>query len=160
MVTIVINYVLVNAVLLTKFIGRLNPNKTKALVVSRSRTVSPPHGDLVLFEVSIRATPNLDILGVKFDWKLTFEDHGRGIISRVSQRIGILRLVKRIFVDTSVLLRCYFAFVLPIFEYCFPVWESATECHLQLLELQVYLVARLCPDQSFLSLSSTSCGWA
>ena len=36
-VTIVMNYTLVNAVLLTKFIGRLNPNKTKALVIIRSR---------------------------------------------------------------------------------------------------------------------------
>ena len=33
----------------------LNPNKTKALVFSRSRTVSPPNGDLVLSGVSIRA---------------------------------------------------------------------------------------------------------
>ena len=35
---------------------------------------------------------------------------------------------------------------------CFPVWGSAAECHLQLLERQVYSVARLCPDQIFLSL--------
>ena len=53
-----------------------------------------------------------------------------------------------VFVDISVLLRCYFAFVLPILEYCSPVWGSAAECHLQLLELQVYSVDRLCPDQS------------
>ena len=53
---------------------------------------------------------------------------------------------------TSVSLRCYFAFVLPILEYCSSVWWSAAECHLQFLERQVYLVARLCPDQSFLSL--------
>ena len=66
--------------------------------------------------------------------------------------MGILRLVKHIFVDTSVLLRCYFAFVLPILEYCIPVWRSAAECHLQLLERQVYSVAWLCPDQSFLTL--------
>ena len=123
-----------------------------ALVVSRSRTVSPPHGDLVLSWVSIRASPNLDIIGVKFDSRLTFEDHVRRIGSLVSQRIGILRLVKRIFVDTSVLLRCYFTFVLIIFEYCSSVWGSAAECHLQLLERQVYSVARPCPDQSFLSL--------
>ena len=77
--------------------------------------------------VSIRASPNLDILGVKFDSKLTFEDHVRGIVSRVSQRSGILRFVKRIFVDTSVLLRCYFAFVITILEYCSPVWGSAAE---------------------------------
>ena len=75
--------------------------------------------------------------------KLTFEDHVRGIVSRFSQRIGVLRLMKRIFVDTFVLFRCYFAFVLPILEYCSPVWGSAAKCHLQLLERQVYLVARL-----------------
>ena len=47
----------------------------------------------------------------------------RGIVSRVSQRIGILRLVKRVIVDTSVLLvATYYAFVLPILEYCSPVW--------------------------------------
>ena len=33
----------------------LNHNKTKALVVSRSRTVSPAHGDLVLPRVSMGA---------------------------------------------------------------------------------------------------------
>ena len=110
------------------------------------------HGDLVLSGVSIRASPSLDILGVKFDSKLTFEDNVRGIVPRVSQRIGILRLVRQIFVGTSVFRCCYFAFVLTILEYCSPVWGSAAECHLQILEYQVYSVARLCNDQSFLSL--------
>ena len=64
----------------------------------------------------------------------------------------ILRLVKRVFVDTSVLLRCRYAFVLPFLEYCSPVWGSAAECHLQLLERQVYSVARLCPGRTFWSL--------
>ena len=53
----------------------LNPYKTKALVVSRSQTVSLPHVDLVLYGVCVRAIDNLDILGVKFDSKLTFKDH-------------------------------------------------------------------------------------
>ena len=83
------------------------PNRTKALVISRSRIVNPPRGDLVLSVVSICAGPNFNILGMQFDNKLTFEDHVRGMVSCISQRIGILRLVKRIFVDTSVLLRCY-----------------------------------------------------
>ena len=122
----------------------LNPKKTKALVVSRQRTVNPPHGDLPMSRVSIYANPNLDILSVKFDSQLIFEDYVRGIVSRVCQRIGILRLVKRVFVDTSVSLRCYYAFVLQMLEYCSPVWGSAAECHLQLLERQVYSVTRLC----------------
>ena len=74
----------------------LNPNKTTPLVVGRSRTVNPPHGDLVLSRVSICASPNLDILGVKFDSRLTLKNHVRGIVSRVSQRIGILRFVKHV----------------------------------------------------------------
>ena len=41
----------------------LNPNKTKALVVSKSRTVSLPMGNkLVMSDVSILASPNLYII--------------------------------------------------------------------------------------------------
>ena len=75
-----------------------------------------------------------------------------GNVSRVSQRINIVRLVKRIFMNTSVLIHCYFEFVLPILMYFSLVWESAAECHLQFIELQVYSVVRPCPDQSFLSM--------
>ena len=72
----------------------LNPNKTNSLVVNRSKTVNPPHVYLVLSGVSIRVSPNLDFLGIRFDSKLTFENHFRGIVfvSRISHRIGILRL--------------------------------------------------------------------
>ena len=159
MVTIVMNYTLVNAVLLTKFIGRLNPNKTKALVITIARTVSPSQGDLFLFEVSISASPYLDILGVKFDSKLTFEGYVLSIVFQVFQ-VSYFEVGESIFVDTSVLLCCYFVFVLPILEYYSLVWESAAKCHLQLLECQVYSVARLCPDKFPVIVSSTSCGWA
>ena len=129
----------------------LNPNKTKALVVSRSRTVNLLHGDLVLSGVPIRASPNLDILGVKFGSKVTSEGHMRGIVSSVFQRMCIFRLVRRILVNISIFLCSYFAFVLPILEYCSPVYGSAAESHLLLLERHVYSVVRLCPYQSFLS---------
>ena len=95
----------------------LNPNKYKVLVFSRFKTMRNPHGDFALSGVSIRANPNLDMLGVKFDSKLPFEDHVRSIVARVAQIIGILRLVKRIFVNTSFLFRSYYAFVLLILEY-------------------------------------------
>ena len=109
----------------------------------------------VLYGVSIWASPNLDILGVMFDSNLIFEYHVLGIIFHVSQRIGILRSVKSKFVRTSVLLRCYFAFVLPIIEYCSPVWGQLLNVAFCFFERRVYTVARLCPDQGFLSLSST-----
>ena len=65
----------------------LNNDKTKALVVRTSMTVNPPHGDFVISGVSNCASPNLDILSVKFDSKLTFEDSVRSIVSRVSKII-------------------------------------------------------------------------
>ena len=43
---------------------------------------------------------------------------------------------------TNLFLCCYWCFM----------WGSAAECHLQFLERQLYSVARLCPDQRFLSL--------
>ena len=94
----------------------LNPDKTKALVVSRSMTVNPPLGDLVLtggFHLR-KSQP-------RYFWREVrqhFKNHVRGIVFRFSQRFGVLRLVKRVFVDTSVLLRCNYAFVLKIHEYC------------------------------------------
>ena len=92
-------------------------------MVSRSRTINPPYGDFVLSWVCICASPNFDILGVKLDSRLTFVDHVCLIVSRVYQKIGILRLVKLVFEDTSVLLRCYYAFVLPILEYYSIMWD-------------------------------------
>ena len=123
----------------------LNPNKTNALVVSRSRTVILPHGDLVLSGVSIRVSPNLAIHGVKFDIKFTFEDHVRGTVSRVSQRIDILRLVKRISVEIkfSVLICCYFAFVLQSLSIILRYLGSAVECHLQLLRWPGFVPIRV-----------------
>ena len=48
----------------------LYPYNIKSLVIVRSRTVNPSDGALLLYGVSIRVSPNLDILGVKFDSKL------------------------------------------------------------------------------------------
>ena len=80
----------------------LNPKKAKTPVVSQLRTGSLPHGDLDLSGVCIHASLNLDILVVKFDSKLTLEGHVHCFVSHVSQRFGILRLVKCIFLDICV----------------------------------------------------------
>ena len=105
----------------------------------------------------ILASPSLDILGVRFDCKLTFESHVRGVVLRVSQRIGILRMVNGVYADTSVLLRCYYAFILPILEYCSPVWGSSASSHIRLLDRQIHAVSRLCPDQILKSLNHRRC---
>ena len=129
----------------------LNSNKTKAFVVGYPGLWTLPMVTWFCLGFPFVLVPTSIFLA----WSLTEGSPSktmRAVLSLVSQRIGILMLVKHFFMDTSVLLRCYYAFVLPILEYCTPVWGSASECHLQLLERQVYSVARLFPDQTFLSL--------
>ena len=111
----------------------LNHKKTKALSklrlytkVSTSRTVNPPHGGFVLSVVSICASPNLDILGVKFD-RLTFEDHVHAAwycLPCLSKNwyfeFGEECLCGYLCVASLLLCICS-----PILEYCSPVWGSA-----------------------------------
>ena len=75
------------SIVITSWCMILNHSKTRGLVVRRSRTVKPPHVNVVLSGVYICASPNLDILAVKFDSRLTsYEDHVHDIVSRVSQK--------------------------------------------------------------------------
>ena len=79
-------------------------------------------------------TDHPDILGVTFDSKLTFEKHLRSVSRAGSQRLGILRKSWRVFHDRLLIGRCFWGFVLPVFEYCTAVWCSAADTHLKLLD--------------------------
>ena len=60
----------------------LNQSKTKTWAI---------HGAMVVSSVRILINHRLRTLGVKFDCKLTIGSHVHGVVSRVSQRIGILK---------------------------------------------------------------------
>ena len=76
--------------------------------------------------------------------KLMFEPHVRSIAKRASRSLGILRRAWRIFVDPGLVVRCFLAppsvwrcfwsYLLPLVKYCSPVWGSAAESHLRLLD--------------------------
>ena len=56
---------------------------------------------------------DLDILGVTFDSKITFEKNLRSVSRAASQLLGILRKSRRAFNDRLLLGRCFPGFVLP-----------------------------------------------
>ena len=113
---------------------KLNPNKSKEMIVSRSRTLVPEHPNLLINGVIINRSNQLKLLGVTLDSKLTFETHLRNMARGISQKLGILRKSKKIYKDDDILRRCFFSFILPHFEYCSAVWSSAADSHLRLLE--------------------------
>ena len=84
--------------------------------------------------VQCKVSGDLDILGVTFDSKLTFEKHLRSVSRAASQRLGILRKSWWVFHDKLLIVRCFWGFVLTVLEYCSAVWCSAANKHLKLLD--------------------------
>ena len=72
------------------------------MIVSRSRTVFPPHPNLLVGSTSLNSCEFFKILGVTFNSKFTFERHIRSISSSVAQKIGLFRKSFRIFGDHDV----------------------------------------------------------
>ena len=125
---------------------KLNPRKTQSMIISRSRTLNPPHPDLLIDNTSLTTCDSFKILGVIFDKKFTFEKHLRFVSSSVAQKIGLLRKSSKIFGDPSVLRKCFNSFILPCLEYCSPVWSAAADCHLKLLDKNLRACKFLIPD--------------
>ena len=113
---------------------KLNVSMTKTMIVSRSRTMHPQSPPLIIGRTVLKEPDDLVILRVTFDSKMTHEKHLRSVSRAASQRLGILRKSWRVFHDSSLLVRCFRGFVLPVLEYCSAVWCSAADTHLKLLD--------------------------
>ena len=113
---------------------KLNASKTKTMIVCRSRTMHPQPTPLNIDGTVLKESVDLDILGVTFDSKLTFEKHLRSVSRAASQRLGILRKSWRVLHDRLLIGRCFGGFVSPVLEYCSAVWCSAADTHLKLLD--------------------------
>ena len=70
--------------------------------------------------------------------KFTFERHIHSISSSVAQRTDLLRKSFESFGDHDVLLRCFNFFIFPCLEYCSPVWSSAANSYLKLLDKNLW----------------------
>ena len=99
--------------------------------------------DLLIDGSVVEMVSELKILGVIIDSKLTFEKQVRAIAASASMRVGILRKTMSVFRDVAVVAKCFWAFILPVLEYCSPVWMSAATSHLSLLDRVVSQVGRL-----------------
>ena len=127
---------------------KLNAKKTKCLIVSRSRTFNPPYPQVLVSGSPINNSNHLTILGVNFDSKFNFIDHFKSVSSVASRKIGIICKPAFIYQDEKVNLSCFRSFVLPLLEYCSPVWMSATDSNLNVLSKIVRSAGFLFPGNS------------
>ena len=124
----------------------VNPSKTRGVLISRSHTVEPLillFPDLVVDGTVVEMVSELKILGVILDSRLAFEKQVRAIAASASRRVGILSKTMSVFQDVAFVAKCFWAFILPVLEYCSPFWMSADTSHLSLLDRVVGQVSRL-----------------
>ena len=124
---------------------KLNANKTKSLIVSRSHTVDILHSLASLSCRLINISQQITILDVIFDSEFNFIDHNKNKSSIASRKVGIICKVTFIYQDEKVNL-CFGSFVLPLFEYCSPIWMPATDNTLNLLSKIVWSAHFLFPS--------------
>ena len=65
---------------------------------------------------------------------------------RLLKRLVYLENLFRIFGDHDVLLRCFNSFIPPCLEYCSPVWLSAADSHLKLIDKNLRACKFLIPN--------------
>ena len=105
---------------------RLNPKKTKSIVVSRSRTSAPGYGDLTPGGAELAKIKSLRILGITLASKFMFETHLREVGSKTARNLGAVRRAGKL-VDCLRVPRGYFnAYVLSSLEYGALVRMSST----------------------------------
>ena len=61
------------------------------MIVSRTRTIHPHSSPLTIGRTELNESDDLVILGVTFDFMITFEKHLRSVSRAAAQRLGILR---------------------------------------------------------------------
>ncbi|KAI8487949.1 hypothetical protein Bbelb_343970 [Branchiostoma belcheri] len=109
----------------TSYSMEANAKKTKDMVIScRKDPVNPP--PLMLNGQPVERVKKFKLLGVTVTRDLTWDEHVKGIISKVQPRIHYLRLARKSGLPSDVLLSIYTSFIRPVMEYGSPVCGSDT----------------------------------
>ena len=98
---------------------KLNPEKTKVIIFSRSPLARKSKPILKLYGERLKIYPQVKFLGITFDSKLTFQKHSEEILGCCNTRYHRVRLIvnKKWGPSPSTILQIYKQCVRPIFEY-------------------------------------------
>ena len=98
---------------------KLNPEKTKVIIFSRSLLARKAELNLTLYGEPLKIYPQVKFLGIVFDSKLTFQKHFEDILERCNNRYYRLRLLanKKWGPSPATIIQIYKQCVRPSFEY-------------------------------------------
>ena len=98
---------------------KLNPEKTKVIIFSRSMLARKAELNLKLYGKTLKIYPQVKFLGIFFYSKLTFQPHFEDILERCNNRYYRLQILanKKWGPSPATLIQIYKQCVRPIFEY-------------------------------------------
>ena len=98
---------------------KLNPEKTKVIIFSRSTNAIRAEPALSLYGEPLSYYPHIKFLGIAFDSRMTFVKHFENILARCTQKFHRLRILvnKKWWPSPTTILQIYTRCVRPIFEY-------------------------------------------
>ena len=102
----------------------LNLGKTKIMLVdTHQRTAEANNLVTDISYTRLERFNNLKYLGVLLDTTLSWKDHVEHIGNKISSRLSILRRARKVLPKPTCQM-LYNTIVLPLFDYCSPVWDS------------------------------------
>ena len=98
---------------------KLNPEKTKVIIFSKSQTATRAEPALSLYGDILSYYPHIKFLGITFDNRMTFTKHFEEILERCNQNFQYLRILvnKKWGPSPATILQIYKQCVRQIFEY-------------------------------------------
>ena len=98
---------------------KLNPEKTKVIIFSKSRSAIRAEPTLSLYGDLLSYYPHIKFLGITFDNRMTFTKHFEEILERCNNKFHRLRILvnKKWGPSPATILQIYKQCVGPIFEY-------------------------------------------
>ena len=123
---------------------KLNGDKSKLVLIARTREKSGENHALHLFNDVIRPVPCAKFLGVEIDKNLSFKNHVDSICKRANTRLNVLKVLSRSGTDAATLMRIYKIYVRPIIEYGSIAFLAAPKSQLSRLQSIENDAIRIC----------------
>ena len=101
----------------------INTSKTKEMVLGRLANTNSPLSNIA--SQTVETVTAYKYLGVHIDSTLFWSTHIEHIIKKATTRLYFLKQLKRAGLPNSHLLHFYITVIMPVLEYCAPVWHYA-----------------------------------
>ena len=123
---------------------KINGEKSKLMILTRTREEVDENLALHLFDDIVRPTKQAKFLGVEIDPQLSFKRHFEGIQAKSTNRLNVLRILSRSGVEAKVLMKLYKCYIRPIIEYGCPSFMAAPHSNMSYLQKVQNEALRIC----------------